>query len=148
MNLKTSRKQYMGEFGGRNRKGKYYNKIITSKQNNNNKPLQRKPSVVAHACKALKKLKQKITEFEAILGHITKTKLHFFKNLQIYLVEVNSTVYPCQASALIPGLYYTPLLQGLLYLVQLVPESECDVALMVDLQHIDKEKRVSFVCFS
>ena len=46
----------MGEFGGRNRKGKYYNKIITSKQNNN-KPLQRKPSVVAHACKALKKLK-------------------------------------------------------------------------------------------
>ena len=53
----------MGEFGGRNRKGKYYNKIITSKQNNNNKTLQRKPSLVAHACKALKKLKQKITEF-------------------------------------------------------------------------------------
>ena len=70
----------MGEFGGRNRKGKYYNKIITSKQNNNNKPLQRKPSVVVHACKALTKLKQKITEFEAILGHITKTKtVHFFK---------------------------------------------------------------------
>ena len=70
----------MGEFGGRNRKGKYYNKIITSKQNNNNKTLQRKPSLVAHACKALKKLKQKITEFEAILGHITKTKtVHFQK---------------------------------------------------------------------
>jgi hypothetical protein len=46
----------MGEFGGRNRKGKYYNKIITSKQNNN-KPLQRKPGFVVHACKALKKLK-------------------------------------------------------------------------------------------
>ena len=68
----------MGEFGGRNRKGKYYNKIITSKQNNN-KPLQRKPSLVVHACKTLKKLKQKLTEFEAILGHITKTKtVHFF----------------------------------------------------------------------